>query len=59
MHATVMVSVFEIGSDGRTAFDRSRDKPFSVSACSKFRWTEHGAERRSWMRSSSMECFSD
>ena len=28
MHAEAMVSLFETGNDGRTANERSRDKPY-------------------------------
>ena len=68
MHVAVMVSLFEIGSDGRPAYERSRGKPYGkmlrtfgecACVCSIFRWTEHEAERTSCKRSSSMECISD
>ena len=62
IHAAAMVPLFEIGSDGRTTCARSHGMPyrielqFLVSVCSIFRWTEHGAQRTSWVRSSSVEC---
>ena len=66
MQAAVMVSLFEIGSDGSTAYERSRGKPcreglliFGECVCSTFRWSGHEAERTSWKRSFSMECISD
>ena len=47
MHTAVMVSLFDLGSDGRTAYERSRGKPsqkelpmFGECVCViRLRWT--------------------
>ena len=51
MHRAEMVSLSEDGSDGSTANERSRGKPyrkelpFSVSACSTFHWDRKTKQR--------------
>ena len=68
MHAAGMVSLFELGSDGRTAYERSQGKPyrnefaiFGECVC-VFRPSvgqDTRAERTSWKRSHPTECISD